>query len=88
MFDTIRLESNDSSQQMTIRRTGCRFAEEDMVEGSSFVMTSRSILVDSSAFNKTRHPPKLRRVFCCESPSIFHRVQVELKKKKKTENSY
>ena len=68
---------------MTIRRTGCRFAEEDMVDGSSFVMTSRSILVDSSAFNKTRHPPKLRRVFCCESPSIFHRVQVELKKKRK-----
>ena len=27
---TIRLESNDSSQQMTIRHTGCRFAEEDM----------------------------------------------------------
>ena len=42
-FDTIRLESSDSPQQMTIRRTGCRFAEEDMVDGSSFVMTSRSI---------------------------------------------
>ena len=25
-FDTIRLESNDSSQQITIRHTGCRFA--------------------------------------------------------------
>ena len=29
-FDTIRLESNDSSQQMTIPHTGCGFAEEDM----------------------------------------------------------
>ena len=25
-FDTVGLESNDSSQQMTIRHTGCRFA--------------------------------------------------------------
>ena len=36
-----------------------------------------------SAFNETRHLAELLRVFCCKSPGIFHRIQVEFKQKKK-----
>ena len=45
-FDTIRLESNNSSQQITTRHTGCRFAQE----GKYSVERWRFARVDSTRF--------------------------------------
>ena len=80
-------------KQLTNRQTGSRFAATwccDMKRIPEVKCLRYGVeeVVESSAFNKTRHPPELRRVFCCESPGIFHRVQVKFKQKKKTENSY
>ena len=60
-FDTVGLESNDSSQQMTIRHTGCRFAVSCKstfgMTGRHFFVTSRSIGVESCRFDNICNPP-------------------------------
>ena len=57
-FDTIRLESNDSLQQMTIRHTGCQFAEEDNIFEvsckSASGMTGRHLLCRVVRFESIR----------------------------------
>ena len=53
-FDTIRLESNDSLQQMTIRRRQYFLSVLQIdirYDGSSFVVSSRSIRIDSCRFD-------------------------------------
>ena len=59
-FDTVGLESNDSSQQMTIRHTGCRFAvsckSTSGMTGRHFFVTSRSIGVESCRFDNICNP--------------------------------